>query len=206
MVGRTGYTATPDTFDPAVQIDAAQAHFDALIGQKFPLISDLPSTGNWIGRTALVEEDKSIRVCTGLPSTWKWASTAADWTAYTPVWSAAGGGVVLGNSVISGAYFRVGKRVDYRIYLKLGSTANYGAGQWRVTLPFAAKSGANFRFVAGVHCEVAGTGYATGSGAINPGSNLVETITVGNFQTVTNTTPTWTTNSVLAISGTYEVD
>lgn len=54
MAGRTNYTPTPAAFDPEVHIDAAQAHFDALIGETVANALALPASGNWPGREITV--------------------------------------------------------------------------------------------------------------------------------------------------------
>lgn len=63
---------------------------------------------------------------------------ADAWTAFTPTWSASGTAVSLGNAAISGSYRQVGKWVEYRGLLTMGSTTTYGTGFYRFTLPVTA--------------------------------------------------------------------
>ncbi len=62
------------------------------------------------------------------------ASTAAS-TAYTPVWSANGTAVSLGNGTVTGSYKWVGKWCRIRITLTMGSTTTFGTGFYQFTLP-----------------------------------------------------------------------
>lgn len=55
---------------------------------------------------------------------------------YTPVWSATGTAVSLGNGTITGAYTKVGNMVTVYVVLTMGSTTTYGTGNYHVTLPF----------------------------------------------------------------------
>jgi len=63
---------------------------------------------------------------------------ADAWTSYVPVWSATGTAPAVGNGSIVGAYKQVGKWVETRGLLTMGSTTTYGTGVWRFTLPVTA--------------------------------------------------------------------
>lgn len=79
MVGRTGYTPPNAGMSPngPAQMTAIYEHFDSKVGESVALISSLPASGNWTGRTIAVEQDKTIRtwfgsswvIVGGLPST-----------------------------------------------------------------------------------------------------------------------------------------
>ncbi|WP_327132020.1 hypothetical protein OG311_13600 [Streptomyces sp. NBC_01343] len=58
-----------------------------------------------------------------------------SWTAYTPVWSASGTAVSLGNGTVTGQYMQVGSMVWVKIVFTAGSSTTYGTGFWRLTLP-----------------------------------------------------------------------
>lgn len=58
--------------------------------------------------------------------------------AYTPAWTAASGAPSLGNGTLVGRVHRVGKHVDARIALTMGSSTTYGTGVWSLSLPVAA--------------------------------------------------------------------
>jgi hypothetical protein len=55
--------------------------------------------------------------------------------AYTPPWTATGGGASLGDGSIIGRFSRQGDVVDFQIDLTLGSTSAVGSGTWEFTLP-----------------------------------------------------------------------
>lgn len=56
---------------------------------------------------------------------------------YTPVWSASGTAIALGNGTVTGSYLQVGCMVWVRIVLTMGSTSTYGTGFYRLSLPVA---------------------------------------------------------------------
>jgi hypothetical protein len=57
------------------------------------------------------------------------------WTAYTPTFTAGGGGTNVGaGGSISGAYCRIGKLVHFRVILVIGTGASI-TGAWSFTLP-----------------------------------------------------------------------
>jgi hypothetical protein len=72
MTGRTNYTGVANTgpMQGPAQITATYAHFDAIVGETRPLTSDLPATGNWVGRTIYVEATESLYVSNGVAA-WK---------------------------------------------------------------------------------------------------------------------------------------
>ena len=76
MTGRTNYTGVgnSDAMQGPSQITDVYKHFDALIGQSFATPSDLPASGNWPGRTALVLTPKSEYQHDGT----RWARTNGD--------------------------------------------------------------------------------------------------------------------------------
>jgi len=58
-----------------------------------------------------------------------------SWNAYTPVWTASGTAVSLGNGTITGKYFQAGGLVWVKIVLTMGSTTTFGTGFYRLSLP-----------------------------------------------------------------------
>lgn len=73
MPGRTGYPELDDgsEYDPAGHMTDIEEHFDALIGESKPTASDLPTSGNWVGRLIMAEDTGILYRCTGLPNTWR---------------------------------------------------------------------------------------------------------------------------------------
>lgn len=63
---------------------------------------------------------------------------SADYTAYTPVWSAnSGTAPSLGNGTLNGRYLLVGKLCQVQIFFQAGTTTTFGSGGiWQFTLPF----------------------------------------------------------------------
>lgn len=72
MTGRTGYTAVSngDAPDFGGDITNVYEHFDPLIGESVDTAASLPSSGNWVGRTVLVEDTGIQYVCVALTATW----------------------------------------------------------------------------------------------------------------------------------------
>lgn len=71
-----------------------------------------------------------------------------EWTAYTPLWTAASTDPVLGNGTKASEYQKTGKRVTYAGRITMGSTTTFGTGVWYVSLPVAAATSSPFlRFI-----------------------------------------------------------
>lgn len=72
MTGRTNYTPINNGDAPnfGPDITSVFEHFDPLIGESVDDAGDLPSSGNWEGRTILAEDTGVLYICTALPSTW----------------------------------------------------------------------------------------------------------------------------------------
>lgn len=81
----------------------------------------------------------------------------AEWTPYTPVWTAAITNPSLGNGVIQGRYKQIGKTVFYNFILTPGSTSTFGSGFWKISLPVTGYGAGRLYGV--------GAGIATGSAA-----------------------------------------
>ncbi len=65
---------------------------------------------------------------------------SADYTAYTPTWSASGTAPAIGNGTLSASYLLVGKLCYIQMYFAAGSTTTFGTGEWTFSLPFAANA------------------------------------------------------------------
>lgn len=71
-------------------------------------------------------------------SAWVIQFPAISWT---PVWTTSGTAPALGNSILTGKYTRVGKRVRAIIYFQTGNTGvSGGTGTWRFSLPLTPSS------------------------------------------------------------------
>lgn len=128
------------------------------------------------------------------------------WTAYTPVWSASTTAPVLNNGTITGAWRQVGRTVDVRIALTMGSTTTFGTGNYRLSLPVAPKSNS----LLSCYCDDSSAsqrwaGQARIIAELATGDNMRIAATAGT-SVVTNTAPfTWAASDVLVLTGTFEI-
>jgi len=58
------------------------------------------------------------------------------WTSWTPNWGASSANPSIGNGSLVGRYFRIGKFIMVHISMNMGSTTNFGAGQYSWSVPF----------------------------------------------------------------------
>lgn len=63
---------------------------------------------------------------------------SSAWVAYTPVWTG-GAGIALGNGSLVGKWRQVGKTVNVKIKLTIGTTTTFGSTVWSFSLPATAK-------------------------------------------------------------------
>src|SRR6266516_650520 len=69
--------------------------------------------------------------------------TAPAFTGYVPVWASSGTQPVLGNGVINGRYYQIGKLVVAKVDLTIGSTTTFGTGTYTFSLPIVGRSTSN---------------------------------------------------------------
>ncbi|MET4925458.1 hypothetical protein P3L51_24415 [Streptomyces sp. PSRA5] len=67
-------------------------------------------------------------------------SMFAAWPTYTPAWTASTTNPILGTSIITGRYLKVGRRVDVSVLLTTASGTGFGAGIYAFSVPFTAAS------------------------------------------------------------------
>lgn len=84
----------------------------------------------WDANDILTAADLNAAIGTGIVSTGLGA-----WTAYTPAWASSGTQPAIGNGSLSGAYFKVGRLVHWRIQMTVGSTSTFGTGTYTWTFP-----------------------------------------------------------------------
>ena len=109
----------------------------------------------------------------------------AAWTAFTPTWTATTTNPVIGNGTIVGRYNRVGKSMTSDFAITMGSTTGFGAGQYKVSIPFAARAlGTNVRRQYDV--DIADVSAGTGYPAI---AQLSSTLDANNVFLTTNASP-----------------
>lgn len=136
MTGRTGYTApTNDSpFTPPADITAVYEHFDPLVGSSVEAVTDLPSSGNWSGRTVFVSANGSIQVWNGTA----WQVVHQPPTIFTP--SVTGITVGSGGSVLYSIYTVASGILDVRVAWQLGSSG-FTVGDIVLAPPVAIRSG-----------------------------------------------------------------
>lgn len=129
------------------------------------------------------------------------------WTAYTPTWTATGGGASLGNGSLTGRYSGVGKTVHFYISFGIGSTTALGSGRWDFSLPVASIGYSPTSHLLGV-----GNAKDTGVRLYRLDTMFVDTGKVCGWRdtgaaeaTVTPTSPfTFAAGDSVTLAGTYE--
>lgn len=126
------------------------------------------------------------------------------WTAYTPVWTASGTAISLGNGTITGAWMNTGKLVIGRIFLTMGSTTTYGTGSYSFTLPVNSAAGAQWLPIGGCTCRDSSPGTTYGTVSFTAGSGTAGGGTDAGTRVGQLVPFTWANTDTLAISFTYE--
>ena len=78
------------------------------------------------------------------------------WQAYTPIWTAVTTNPSIGNGTLAGRYNVIGKLCTYVLGLVMGSTTNYGSGNWAFSLPINAVNTAGINFYGVAHLRNGG--------------------------------------------------
>lgn len=132
-----------------------------------------------------------------------WTGLQAAWTSYTPSWTASSVNPAIGNGSITGGYMRVGKTIDFKIRIAIGSTTTTGTGNYRFSLPVAAAGGLNYPILCvGILRSAAGTRFHR-AGYLNDAAEIA--LVSENGSLVQNDTPTtWADGAIFTIQGRYE--
>lgn len=193
MADVTGATkpTNASAFDVPGDIADVYDHFGDSAKFTVANVAALPATGNWVGRRLFVQSDKTLRVCTALPTTWEVLARAAVVTSYTPTWTAAGGGTpaVGTGGTLQGRYLLSpdGGVCDFWIYVAIGSSgASGGTGAWRFALPFTPGTVPNKTPVSG-HVHSAGVFRLPATGLVTNGIGYVSDIVDGEALALTST-------------------
>lgn len=140
-----------------------------------------------------------------VPYTWFTTLIANDndlndrgWSNYTPTWTNG----TLGNGVLAGRYWQIGKLVIFRIDLIWGSTTS-SSGSWAFSLPVTASNPSTRLFSVAVG-EFIDTGTTAGDarGRINGTTTFLPF--AGANQMGTTSPHTWANTDELHIIGVYE--
>lgn len=168
------------------------------------------------GRPAAVSTTtiwRSDKLCfeTVISGTWyeHYVSTGGPaWTAYTPTWTGNTTNPVINNGTIVGAYKRSGKEIVFRAEITMGSTTTYGSGQYKISLPVAAKT-TQTQFC-NSHIFDTSTGFRWfGQAELSAGTTAALLTYIGtadgSYRTISSNQPiTLATGDKLSIWGTYE--
>lgn len=65
------------------------------------------------------------------------------WTDYAVAWTSSGTQPAIGNGVLIGSYSKIGRTVNLKIRIKMGSTTTYGTGYYSFSLPVTAAAAYN---------------------------------------------------------------
>lgn len=124
------------------------------------------------------------------------------WTSYTPSWFASGTAPALNNGTITGKYRTVGKTVDFRILLIMGSTTTYGTGVYNFTLPSAPNLSTWEAVGSGVFTDTSAGDHYGLVAYYSGGSNV--SASNGSAGRLSSTLPfTWANTDILSIIGRY---
>lgn len=87
------------------------------------------------------------------------ALKAGAWAAYVPVWTASTTAPALGNGSLTGAYRKIGRTVQWRMRLALGSTSTVGSGTYFFTPPATPVNPGNYVIGHGMLVDAGGSNY-----------------------------------------------
>lgn len=126
------------------------------------------------------------------------ATQQSAWTVYSTSWTGASVNPVLNNGTLSMRYAKVGRLVDVRLSLSIGSTTTLGTGTWSFSLPFASAVSPYItgNAVAGLSTYYYGSPQVSGSSVVAFFNNGV---------LMTNASPgAWATGNTLDMTFVYE--
>lgn len=138
------------------------------------------------------------------------ATDSNSWGSYTPVLSASIDNPVIGDGSITGKYKQIGKTVFVKIRVAMGTTTTFGDGDYKISLPVAAKD--TYGVILPATYLENGTGYYLGS-AINEYDGSTGNVTLMATDSVTPAMAvvvnpsvpfTWADTHTIHINGTYE--
>ena len=158
---------------------------------------------DFVAGTALTEGDLDILSANQ-------AALGDAWTSFTPTWTASTTNPALGNGTAAGWYRQIGKTLDVRYRIAMGSTTTSGTGYWKLRLPNSLSITSGHTQVIQAFLKDFGTAYYRGIAAIGVDidADYDDLAIIGNdsANAVTGTVPfTWTTNDVLVVQGTLQV-
>ena len=134
------------------------------------------------------------------------------WQSYTVSWTAESTNPAIGNGTLAGRYNVIGKLCTYVLGLVMGSTTNYGSGNWAFSLPINAVNTAGINFYGVAHLRKVGTANYERIAEIVP-TNSVSVINMftdptqgSNSTKISATVPfTWGEGDAFGFEITYEI-
>lgn len=125
------------------------------------------------------------------------------WTAYTPTWTSSPTNPTIGNGVLLGRYFKLGRTVSISITLQFGSTTTAGSGGWAFSLPVAPQTVYDQSLVARILDS--GTDNKAGVANVSASAANINQVTAEGGNTIGAGDPmVWATNDAVYITGVYE--
>ena len=128
-----------------------------------------------------------------------------EWESYNTVWEGSSSNPSIGNGTLYSAWRRTGiKSVEFRIFLRIGSSTNEGNGTWTWTLPTVI-TGSAYTFDAGNAFALdAGTAWYNGACIIGYGDSNKVAVILGAQSLVGQGSPiTWANDDLLVVRGSY---
>lgn len=167
-----------------------------------------------LASAALVNTVNTAAIQTGAVTATKIGTDSSfAWTSYTPAWTATTTNPVLNNGTIVSAYSQIGKVVNFRIRLVMGSTTTFGSGTYTFSLPTTAVDPITTSYFPIGQWQAldasSGNNYGSQNGMFTSTTFqlLIPSIaTAGQFGgLVTAAAPvTWAVSDVIQIKGSYE--
>ena len=142
----------------------------------------------------------------------RWEQPVGKWQSYTVSWTAESTNPAIGNGTLAGRYNVIGKLCTYVLGLVMGSTTNYGSGNWAFSLPINAVNTAGINFYGVAHLRNAGIANYERIAEIVP-ANSVSVINMftdptqgSNSTNISATVPfTWGEGDAFRFEITYEI-
>ena len=142
----------------------------------------------------------------------RWEQPVGKWQSYTVSWTAESTNPAIGNGTLAGRYNVIGKLCTYVLGLVMGSTTNYGSGNWAFSLPINAVNTAGINFYGVAHLRNGGIANYERIAEIVP-ANSVSVINMftdptqgSNSAKISATVPfTWGEGDAFGFEITYEI-
>ena len=102
----------------------------------------------------------------------RWEQPVGKWQSYTVSWTAESTNPAIGNGTLAGRYNVIGKLCTYVLGLVMGSTTNYGSGNWAFSLPINAVNTAGINFYGVAHLRNGGIANYERQAQITPAESV----------------------------------